>query len=62
MLLIDGKAVAIGSFNFSNNAAHSNDENLVIIHDPAVAALYEQEFSKQYNQANKPSGGECLAD
>jgi phosphatidylserine/phosphatidylglycerophosphate/cardiolipin synthase-like enzyme len=62
VVIIDSKAVAIGSFNFSNNASSSNDENLAIIYDPAVAALYEQEFNKQYEMANKPSGDECLAD
>lgn len=62
VVIVDGKAVAIGSFNFSNNAAHSNDENLAIIYDPAVAALYEQEFNKQFSMAIKPSGGECLSD
>lgn len=62
VIIVDGRAVAIGSFNFSANAADSNDENLVMIHDPAVAALYEQEFNKQYTQAVLPVGGECLTE
>ena len=40
VIIVDGSTVATGSFNFSNNAVESNDENVVIIHDPAVAALY----------------------
>jgi phosphatidylserine/phosphatidylglycerophosphate/cardiolipin synthase-like enzyme len=44
VFIIDGKTVVIGSFNFSNSADTSNDENLLIITDPAVAALFEQEL------------------
>lgn len=62
IIIIDSKAVAIGSFNYSNNAANNNDENLIIIHDPAVAAVYEEEFNKLYGQAIEPVGGECLSD
>ena len=27
----------LGSYNWTGNAAHANDENLIIIHDPALA-------------------------
>jgi phosphatidylserine/phosphatidylglycerophosphate/cardiolipin synthase-like enzyme len=62
IIIVDGKSVAIGSFNFSANAAESNDENMIIVHDPRVAALYEQEFNKQFSQGQMPVGGECLTD
>jgi phosphatidylserine/phosphatidylglycerophosphate/cardiolipin synthase-like enzyme len=62
IIIIDGKSVAIGSFNFSANAAESNDENMIIVHDPRVAALYEQEFNKQFGMGEMPVGGECLDD
>ncbi len=61
VIIIDGQIVVTGSFNFSQNATTSNDENLLIIHNPAIAALYENEFNKWYAQANLPAGGECLA-
>jgi phosphatidylserine/phosphatidylglycerophosphate/cardiolipin synthase-like enzyme len=61
VIIIDGQIVVTGSFNFSQNATTSNDENLLIIHNPAIAALYENEFNKWYAQANMPTGGECLA-
>jgi phosphatidylserine/phosphatidylglycerophosphate/cardiolipin synthase-like enzyme len=62
VIIVDGQIVVMGSFNFSANAAESNDENLVIIHDPRVVALYEQEFNKQFSQGQMPVGGECLTD
>ncbi|MBN1121624.1 MAG: phospholipase [Anaerolineae bacterium] len=61
VIIIDGAIVATGSFNYSTNATESNDENLLIIHSPQVAALYEGEFTRRMSEANFPSGGECLA-
>lgn len=43
-IIIDSETVITGSFNFSNNAVASNDENLVIIHNADIAALYLDEF------------------
>lgn len=60
VVIIDGTIVATGSFNFSANAAQSNDENLLIIHSPQIAALYEEEFNRRMAEAILPSGGECL--
>ena len=61
VIIIDGQTVAVGSFNYSTNATESNDENLLFIHNPVIAQLYEQEFYKLMGQANFPVGGECLA-
>jgi phosphatidylserine/phosphatidylglycerophosphate/cardiolipin synthase-like enzyme len=36
--------VLVGSFNWSENATKYNDENLLSLPDPAIAALYHQEF------------------
>ncbi|MBY0529445.1 MAG: hypothetical protein K2P51_04565 [Rhabdochlamydiaceae bacterium] len=35
-----------GSFNFTRQASCSNKENVVVLHDPAIAALYLAEFEK----------------
>jgi phosphatidylserine/phosphatidylglycerophosphate/cardiolipin synthase-like enzyme len=43
--------VIFGSFNFTRNAAEDNDENLLIIDDPNVAALFLDEFCRVYNVA-----------
>lgn len=40
IMIIDGKEVITGSFNFTKNAEEDNAENLLIIHDPALAARY----------------------
>lgn len=46
VIIIDRRIVITGSFNFSNNADTSNDENLLIIHSPQLAAIYEEEFQR----------------
>jgi phosphatidylserine/phosphatidylglycerophosphate/cardiolipin synthase-like enzyme len=48
VIIIDQMIVITGSYNFSNNAEHNNDENTLIIHDPGVAAAYMTEFQKIY--------------
>ncbi|MEZ0368581.1 MAG: phospholipase D-like domain-containing protein [Candidatus Sericytochromatia bacterium] len=46
VFIIDGKTVITGSFNFSESADESNDENLLIIEDPELAKLYLEEFER----------------
>jgi phosphatidylserine/phosphatidylglycerophosphate/cardiolipin synthase-like enzyme len=41
-----------GSLNFSSSADDENEENVVILDNPEIAALYLQEFDKLWNQAN----------
>lgn len=50
VIIVDSKIVVVGSFNYSDNANTSNDENLLIIHSPKVALEYEQEFQKLFSQ------------
>jgi phosphatidylserine/phosphatidylglycerophosphate/cardiolipin synthase-like enzyme len=45
--------VVVGSFNFSDSADKSNDENLLIIYNRAVAARFEEEFQKVLGIAKK---------
>jgi phosphatidylserine/phosphatidylglycerophosphate/cardiolipin synthase-like enzyme len=51
VIIIDDETVILGSFNFTVSADESNDENLLIIHDPEVAALFVAEFGRVYEQA-----------
>lgn len=44
VFIIDESTVITGSFNFSNNASRSNDENILIIRDGDIAALFTDEF------------------
>src|SRR5436190_15225003 len=49
VIIVDNSQVMTGSFNLSNNAAKSNDENLLIIGSAEVASKYETEFEKLWN-------------
>lgn len=52
--IIDNRTVITGSYNFTSSAERSNDENLLIIDDPALAEIYTQEFERIYAQAQNP--------
>jgi phosphatidylserine/phosphatidylglycerophosphate/cardiolipin synthase-like enzyme len=43
--------VIVGSTNWSNNGNNVNDENMLIIHDAAIANQFVQEFNARYTQA-----------
>jgi phosphatidylserine/phosphatidylglycerophosphate/cardiolipin synthase-like enzyme len=62
VIIIDSSVLVMGSFNYSNNATESNDENMLIVHDPALAAEYEAEFNARWAETQMPFGGECLAE
>jgi len=58
VFVIDRRVVIFGSYNFSRNAAQDNDENFLIVADPAMASLFEAEFARVYEQAlNPPRAG-----
>ena len=40
VMIVDGQIVVTGSFNFTGHAESSNAENLLVIHDPDLAAKY----------------------
>ena len=54
--IIDGEdihwngAVITGSHNWTSAAENSNNENLLVIHDPAIANQYLQEFAQRYTE------------
>lgn len=49
--VIDGKTVIAGSHNWSEAANHGNDETLLAIESPTVAAHFEREFDRLYKGA-----------
>lgn len=59
VFIIDDDTVVTGSFNFSANAAGSNDENLLIIQDADLAAQYLAEFDRRWLQAVAPTKLTC---
>lgn len=51
MAILDGVLVITGSHNWSNSGNYLNDETLIFIQNPIVAAHYEREFSRLYKTA-----------
>ena len=51
LIIVDNSIVVTGSLNFSSNADDFNEENVVIVDNAEIAALYLQEFEKLWNQA-----------
>jgi phosphatidylserine/phosphatidylglycerophosphate/cardiolipin synthase-like enzyme len=59
VFVVDGQTVVTGSFNISANATNSNDENLIIIHDPDLAAQYLAEFDRRWAESRLPADFQC---
>ena len=52
VIIIDGETVLTGSFNFSKNAAKTNEENILIISgNRAIAQAYLDEFTRVYGES-----------
>jgi phosphatidylserine/phosphatidylglycerophosphate/cardiolipin synthase-like enzyme len=51
VMVIDSQIVIIGSYNFTASAENTNDENLIVIYNPDIAAQYLQEFQRVYTVA-----------
>lgn len=51
VLIIDKEIVVMGSYNYSASAEKYNDENVIVIHSPDVAAEYIREFRRVYAAA-----------
>ena len=54
--VIDDRTVLTGSYNWNHTAQLVNDENLLVIHDPAVAAGYAQEFAELWGDTPEAPG------
>jgi len=46
VFILDEKTVIFGSFNFSESADRSNDENLLIVEQPELARTFKAEFDR----------------
>jgi len=53
VIIIDQKVVITGSYNFSSSAETRNDENTLVIHDAAIAAVFMKEFSRIYENGHR---------
>jgi phosphatidylserine/phosphatidylglycerophosphate/cardiolipin synthase-like enzyme len=45
-MVVDGMTVETGSFSFTAAAEQKNAENVLVLHDPAVAQRYGQEWDR----------------
>ncbi len=53
VIIIDQQVVITGSYNFSNNAEHNNDENTLIIHNQDIASQFVTEFQQIFDIAQR---------
>ena len=60
LVIVDERYVITGSLNFSTNAEESNDENVIVIDNPDIAALYMQEFDRVWGQGSDPDPADLL--
>jgi phosphatidylserine/phosphatidylglycerophosphate/cardiolipin synthase-like enzyme len=51
VIILDGQIVIAGSYNFSGAAERSNDENVLVLHNAAIAAQYLAEFQRVWQLA-----------
>jgi len=48
---IDGQTVETGSFNYTSAAGARNAENVIVLHDPAVAQRYGREWDQLWAES-----------
>jgi phosphatidylserine/phosphatidylglycerophosphate/cardiolipin synthase-like enzyme len=54
VFIVDDQLVITGSFNFSDGANDSNDENAIVIRNTEIASLYLEEFDRRWAEAKEP--------
>jgi phosphatidylserine/phosphatidylglycerophosphate/cardiolipin synthase-like enzyme len=54
VIVVDDHITIFGSFNFSSAADRDNDENLLIVDDPGLAAAFEAEYQRVRGWAMNP--------
>ena len=52
-VVVDGETVEEGSFNFTAVAERANAENVLVLHDPAVAQKYGQEWERLWGESEE---------
>lgn len=58
VIIADGQTVELGSFNYSDAAAHKNSENVLVNWgNPKLAEVYLRHFERNYAQATKYEQG-----
>jgi len=57
VLIIDGKHLLTGSFNFTKSAEESNAENLLAIYSPKLCNIYERNWQQLWQNAKPYTPG-----
>ena len=52
-VVVDGETLETGSFNFSKAAESDNAENVLVMHDAALAARYGQEWDRLWVESEE---------
>jgi phosphatidylserine/phosphatidylglycerophosphate/cardiolipin synthase-like enzyme len=52
-IVVDGATVETGSFNLTSAAESKNAENVIVLHDPAVAQRYGQEWERLWGESEE---------
>jgi phosphatidylserine/phosphatidylglycerophosphate/cardiolipin synthase-like enzyme len=52
-IVVDGQEVETGSFNFTAAAERANGENIIVLHDPAIAQRYGQEWDRLWTESEE---------
>lgn len=60
--IFDDASVWTGSTNITENAVFKQDNNVIVIHSPAVAAIYEREFQEMWDGQFGPTSPSQLAE
>lgn len=56
-MVVDGDTVQTGSFNYTASALSRNAENVLLIQEvPELAATYQGEFNRLWNESERKSG------
>jgi phosphatidylserine/phosphatidylglycerophosphate/cardiolipin synthase-like enzyme len=55
VIILDGKTLITGSYNYSKNAYSRNAENVLVIHNPYMASLYTKNFEKRWDMGHEES-------
>lgn len=61
-LLADDKIAISGSYNFTEPASKSNDENCIVMKEPNAIAAYKNQFEKLWELNTKESSEKKLRD
>lgn len=62
VFVLDGRTTVFGSFNFSDGADRDNDENCLIVDDPAFAARFSEEADRMLALAKSPASARATPE